>query len=195
MDFDDNEYHEKLSLREWGARMTQGWDRVGTNFSRTRYQYFGAHLPHPLSMNPANAAFFTAEVWEQIQLWRGPALYERMPLRYKMKGFEFSKSQRAILRRNSDLTCIIRPCELTEEKHQLFIDWHKYRFGYPRNIHTWVASDTSPFRSNEISVYDKDKLIACSFFDTTPSGQYSTIACYDPNERKRTFIGNRKYRF
>ncbi|MEY4926126.1 MAG: hypothetical protein RI894_562 [Bacteroidota bacterium] len=159
MPFNDSERHERLTLKEWGVRLTQGWDRVGTNFFRIRYQYY---------LNPDLVS------------------YERMPLRYKLNGFEFTKSQQAVLRKNADLTYLVRPCIIDEAKYHLFQDWYKQRFGSSESIYKWVDDRTRPFRSQEIAVYDKDKLIACSFFDNTPKAQYSTIACFDPNEHKRS---------
>ncbi len=186
MNYHEYDYIDKISLRNWGKKLVQGWDRSGTYFSRMRFQYYGPPMPHPHAANPANAQFYSPEIWQQILEWQSPLVYERVPLRYRTKGLQFSKSQEKTLRRNQDLTCIIRPCRLTDEVHQLFENWYENRFEKPKRLHTWVTSDTVPLKCKELAVYDKDKLIACSFFDPTPAGNYSIIACYDFNESKRS---------
>lgn len=155
----------QLSLTDWEKLLLGGWDRVGENFFRRRYDYYA--IP-----------FGEEEVIMSMQL---------MPLRYKLySGFQFSKSQRANIRRNDDLVKIYRPAIITEEKIELFDKWYAHRFNRIESLYTWVSDNHNPFPMYELSLYKLDKLVACSFFDITPNLQYSTTAFYDPSEMKRS---------
>lgn len=110
------------------------------------------------------------------------------PLRIRLANFQPSKSQRRNLRHNGELRVEIRPIEITPESEDLF-HRHKLRFdqGVPDSIYDFLSlePDSIPCEAREIAVYDKDKLIAVSYFDiglTTTSGIY---AAFDPDERTR----------
>lgn len=171
MENEINEYldHKIMSLQDWETLLNNGWDRVGTHFFRRRYDFYTIPL-------------FQMELKMQL-----------MPLRYDLRNnldknnqFPFSKSQKILKRRNQNLTCIFQNAHITDEKMRLFDDWYEDRFQTQSNVFNWVSNDKTPFESYEISIYDKDKLIACSFFDQTKTLQYSTTAFFDPNEAKRS---------
>ncbi len=181
-----DEYIEKMSLEEWGKRLECGWVRVATHFIRSQYTRHGAPEPLEIVRNPDNAVFYTPERWEFLLNYRCPPVCEVMPLRYVIEGLKFSKSQRQVLRKNSDLSYIIRPYKKNDTTDALFEKWYEARFGEPHSVDIWLKKNSKPFQSHEIAVYDKDKLIACSFFDDTPSGNFSAVACFDPDEEKRS---------
>ena len=111
-----------------------------------------------------------------------------IPLRIHIASFELSKSQRRTLRRNADLKIVVRPINLTADAEQLF-QIHKQRFksGVPDSIYDFLSSraDCEPCDAQEIAVYDRDRLIAASYFDvgaTTNSGVY---AMFDPEYSSR----------
>lgn len=161
---DINEYLDRyeMSLTDWESLLFSGWDRVGSYFFRRRFDVFKTMFEDAL------------------------ITYELLPLRYNLTDFTFSKSQRIIQKRNADLTRIYRPTIIDDEKLKLFDDWYFGRFYMEGSIFTWVSDTNIPFPTYEVSVYKHDKLIACSFFDVTPSVQYSTLAMYDPNEMQRS---------
>ena len=162
LDINENLERDEMSLSDWESLLTSGWDRVGHYFFHRRFDIF-------------QTLFEDAVI-----------AYELMPLRYNLQGFTFSKSQRIIQKRNADLTRVYRPTVIDEEKMKLFDEWYFGRFYMEGSIFTWVSGYQTPFPTYEVSVYKRDKLIACSFFDVTPSVQYSTLAMYDPNERHRS---------
>ncbi|MEQ1921200.1 MAG: arginine-tRNA-protein transferase [Pyrinomonadaceae bacterium] len=111
-----------------------------------------------------------------------------IPLRIRLADFQFSKSQRRNLRNNGDLRVEVRPVEITPESEDLF-HRHKQRFdhGVPASIYDFLSLEpaTIPCDAREVAVYDKDKLVAVSYFDiglTTTSGIY---AAFDPPESSR----------
>jgi leucyl-tRNA---protein transferase len=154
-----------MDLSDWEQKLSEGWDRVGFNFYRTRYE-------HLQSFNP-----------EFGLVWR---ICELMPLRFRLDNtFSFTKSQQKNQKYNKDLRKVYDIATITDEKVTLFNTWYAARFGLENVIQQWVSGLNLPFPSMECCVYDKDKLIACSYFDTTPNASYSTLAFYDPDEMKR----------
>lgn len=155
---------KKLALKTWESFLLSGWDRVGHLFYRRRYDQFHFQIKEA-------TVCFTAQL---------------MPLRYRLKDVVFSKSQRKNLRKNADLRCIYQKTILTDEKIDLFNRWYVDRFQMQGQLSSWLPTQTTPFRTHELMVYDKDKLVACSYFDVTPQLQYSTIGFFDPELSHRS---------
>ena len=164
--YNDSLTTSNMDLSDWDAKLANGWDRVGRYFFRRQYDYvegFNSRL-------------------EYIK-----AKFQLMPLRFRLDdAFSFTKSQRINQKRNKDLRCVYNSASVTEEKLLLFNAWHIARFGHLSNIEQWFAAENCPFPTMECCVYDKDRLVACSFFDSTPNSNYSTLAFYDPYEKKRS---------
>lgn len=112
-----------------------------------------------------------------------------IPLRIRLADLKISKSQRRVLRRNADLEVSISPYEVTSETHQLF-EFHKRRFktGVPNSIYDFIARDaaSSPTELLEISVRDRGKLVAASFFDLAECSVSAIYGCFDPEETRRS---------
>ena len=155
-----------MDLSDWDLKLSEGWDRVGYYFFRRRNDYFEG---------------FNSNL-ELIRL-----KLELMPLRFRIDDtFSFTKSQRINQKRNKDLRRIYNIATINEEKIALFDAWYIARFGQTSVIEQWLSGINLPFPSMECCVYDKDKLVACSYFDTTPNAGYSTLAFHEPNEAKRS---------
>lgn len=148
---------EHIAVQTWESLLEEGHDRLGTLVRRTQFAYDDAI-----------------------------GYAQRMPLRYNLKPnngqFEFSKSQRKLLRDNAKLDFRFANAVDSAEKHALFERWYMARFGYPESLGIWFKQDT-PIRSFDLLVYKNDKLIACSNFDLTDNAQYSSVAFYDPDEK------------
>jgi len=110
------------------------------------------------------------------------------PLRIRLSEFSLSKSQRRVLRDNSDLTIKIEPLKIDPEAEELF-HRHKERFEdhKPLSIDEFLASDakTSPCKTKQIRVFDKDRLVAISYFDIGAASCSGVYAIFDPAESKR----------
>jgi leucyl-tRNA---protein transferase len=164
--YNDKFATHRMSLSDWEQKLSEGWDRVGFSFYRTRFEY----------LQNFSAGY--------LPLWRK---CELMPLRFRLDDtFSFSKSQQNNQKRNKDLRRVYGTATITDEKVALFNAWYTARFGLENVIQQWVSGVNKPFPSKECCVYDKDKLIACSYFDATRNASYSTLAFYDPNEMKRS---------
>ena len=110
------------------------------------------------------------------------------PLRIRVSEFSFSKSQRRVLRDNADLKVRIEPLAVDSEAEELF-HRHKERFENhkPVSIYEFVSGDaeSAPCDTNQIRVFDKDKLIAVSYFDVGERACSGVYAIFDPAEAKR----------
>lgn len=152
---------------------------------------FDTHYVSPFEMD-----FLLAEGWRNfgtyffrhnIGIFRGE--YRRvLPLRVRLADFTLSKAQRRNLQRNQDLQIIIRPIIIDAEKELLF-HRHKTRFEEypPESIYVFLSRDpaTIPSEAFEICVYDKEKLLAVSFFNAGNDSVSGIYAMFEPTETKR----------
>jgi arginine-tRNA-protein transferase len=112
-----------------------------------------------------------------------------LPLRIRLKDFTPSKSQRRTLKKNQDTQTVIRPIEITAEKEILF-ETHKNRFKHsvPDSIYDFLsfAPAEVPCRALEVCVYQKETLLAASFFDVGEAAVSAIYAMFDPREFSRS---------
>ena len=150
---------EKMALQRWEELLAEGWRHNGKLLFRTSHDFDE----------------------------KGYLNYV-LPLRSRLKGFKFSKSQRKIFNKNQDLTHVFRPFQDEMEKHELFYQHiEKFKFQKPDSIFNFVSPEPNrPFKTWELCVYNKGKLIACSFIDITKNSLSSTYAMYDLEESKRS---------
>jgi arginyl-tRNA--protein-N-Asp/Glu arginylyltransferase len=112
-----------------------------------------------------------------------------IPLRIRLASFSASKSQRRVLKENSDVQVLIRPVEITDESIALF-QRHKQRFksGVPDSIYDFLSSEPSkvPCETFEIAVYLDGKLIAASYFDIGDRSVSAIYGMFDPKFASRS---------
>jgi arginyl-tRNA--protein-N-Asp/Glu arginylyltransferase len=112
-----------------------------------------------------------------------------LPLRIRLRDFKFSKSQRRVLNKNSDLETIIRPALVDAEKESLF-DRHKRRFksGVPDSIYNFLSDEPAavPCEALEVCVFERGKLLAASFFDVGREAVSGIYGMFEPAQEKRS---------
>ena len=112
-----------------------------------------------------------------------------IPLRIRLTEFQQSKSQRRVIKRNTDLEVSIAPFNISLETHNLF-ERHKRRFksNVPDSIYDFIAGDTasSPTSLFEITARKSGKLVATSFFDLAKHSVSAIYGCFDPDETSRS---------
>jgi arginine-tRNA-protein transferase len=144
---------------EMDALWNDGWRHFGTNFFRY------------------NFGLYKGDVQPVV------------PLRINVKEFSPSQGQRRVWRANADLQIIIRPAEITEEKHEIF-ERHKRRFDHavPDTIHDFIFSNsaTVPCQTSELCVYHGDRLLAATFLDIGKRSTSAVYAMFEPSEAKRS---------
>lgn len=152
-------YTQETTPDQLDLLLADGWRHFGTHFFRYSF------------------GFYENEIRRVI------------PLRIRLADFSLSKGQRRVLKKNSDVQTLIRPIEITEEKEILF-EQHKYRFnrGIPNSIYDFLsfAPAEVPGEAFEVSVYQKDQLIAASFFDVGARSVSGIYAMFDQQESARS---------
>ena len=111
-----------------------------------------------------------------------------IPLRIRLADFQLSRSQRRVLRRNADLRVENRPIKITDESHELF-HRHKQRFDHsvPASVYEFVsaAPDSVPCDAREIAVYNRQRLVAVSYFDVGENTLSGIYGMFEPDEAER----------
>lgn len=112
-----------------------------------------------------------------------------IPLRIRLEGFAFSKSQRRLLRRNADLKVLASAIDLNAEKELLFkLHTERFRERRPESLHSFLSQNagTRPVEGREISVYEGERLLACSYFHIGEQVVSGTYCFFDPEFNRRS---------
>lgn len=158
LELKDNYFHlESISPEELDILLSQGWRHFGTYFFRLESSFL-----------ESNNEFLPVKV---------------IPLRIFLPHFQLSKSQRKILRKNEQFSIKRQLVSLNPKKHLLF-EKHALRFSEhsrPMSLYNFLSEtpDSTPLPTYEIEVWDKEKLVACSFVDITPKAFSSIYAMFD----------------
>jgi len=112
-----------------------------------------------------------------------------IPLRIRLSEFLPSKSQRRILRENSDLYVVCEPLDVDDAAEQLF-NRHKQRFAHnvPTSILNFVSPNAgaSPCDTKQICIYKDNELIAASYFDVGYGSTSGIYAMFEPSAAARS---------
>lgn len=110
-----------------------------------------------------------------------------MPLRIRLDGFSLSKSQRRVLRRNSDLTTTQTPIAVDEAAIELF-HRHKQRFRSdpPTALTNFTGEGVPPCEMRELRVFDRDELYAVSYFAVGARCISGVYAMHEPEHTRRS---------
>lgn len=123
----------------------------------------------------------------------GERIYSAIWLRLSLDQHKFKKRQRKLFNRNADFRIEIAPLRIDKQKEALYQKYRWYRFR--GNISTSLKESLfdggrkNIYQTMECCVYDKDKLIAASFFDVGNYSIASILGMYDPDYAKLS-LGN-----
>ncbi|HHH72218.1 MAG TPA: arginyltransferase [Sulfuricurvum sp.] len=115
-------------------------------------------------------------------------------LKIDINHYCFSRSEKRILRKNSDLKVIIRRPSMTREHLELFRRYHHHmhhKRGWeeqpvtPRNYYSSFVQGFSDF-GYEVLYFEQKKLIGVDLIDILPSGISSIYFYYDPDYARRS---------
>ena len=115
-------------------------------------------------------------------------------VRINVKQYEFSKSERRILRKNSDLTILIGHPTISQAHLKLHEKYHKHmqekkNWDYTPTTNQHYYSSFVHGHENfgyEVLYMVDDKLIGVDIVDFLPDGISSTYFFYDPDYEKRS---------
>ena len=108
-----------------------------------------------------------------------------IPLRIRLDGFMFSKSQKKLYRVHSERFKVsVQKIALTTEKNELFLKHcNRFRHGnHYTHLDTFITEQSwyNPVPGYEIEVRDGGKLVACSYFHIGQQGFCGTYCFFDP---------------
>ncbi len=110
------------------------------------------------------------------------------PLRMHVADFQPSKSQRRVLRKNTDTHTQIQATRITPELEFMFFA-HKERFSYnvPGSLQDFLGESPGSVIPNlAIQVFLGTKLVAVSFLDVGSTSASSVYGMFDPTESTRS---------
>lgn len=111
------------------------------------------------------------------------------PLRIDLASCFFTKSQRRVLSRNTDLRHDIVPAALDEGLQAMF-HRHKQRFSQnvPDALENFLGPDPKhgPCACRMVRVFEGERLIAASFFDVGQNAASSVYGLFEPEFTKRS---------
>ncbi|MCH2083180.1 MAG: arginine-tRNA-protein transferase [Saprospiraceae bacterium] len=156
--FAEKHYPEILMPEELDTYLARGWYRMGQTIFTTHFLCFGEQ--------------FYSAVW----------------VRQNLENFQFSKSQRKLLRKSmSTFKIEVRQGRIDEEKERLY---RKYKANFPGIIAPSLrdslldGEDYNIYNTLEVSIHHGKRLISCSFFDIGNESAASIIGIYDPEYRQ-----------
>jgi len=111
------------------------------------------------------------------------------PLRIDLASCTFTKSQRRVLSKNTDLRTEIVPAAIDAELRALF-QRHKQRFTHniPDTLETFLGPDPArgPCECRMVRVFDGPRLIAASYLDVGQHSASSVYGLFEPSDSKRS---------
>ncbi|KGE85757.1 MAG: GNAT family N-acetyltransferase [Phaeodactylibacter xiamenensis] len=156
--FAEKHYPELLLPEELDAYLSRGWYRMGQTVFTTHFLCFGR-------------SYYSA-------------IWVRLPL----TGYRFRKSLRKVYRKvGRYFESEIGQAAITPEKERLY---RRYKASFSGMLAPTLrdalmdGEDFNIFRTYEVRVYDKDKLIALSYFDLGHHSSASIMGIYDPDYKK-----------
>jgi len=156
--FADKHYPENLNLWELDHYLEKGWYRMGQVIFTTHFLFFGSEV--------------YSAIWIRLPL-----------LNYQFKG----ANRKLFNKINAQFRIEIRAAEINEEKDHLYAIYaENFDGNLAPNLNDMLLefSEESIYDTWEISVYDQDILIACSFFDRGFNAIASIFAMYHPDYEK-----------
>lgn len=111
------------------------------------------------------------------------------PTRYRLRDFRLSKGLRRVLKRNADLTTVIRPLRITTGKEEIYYRHCLSRFGEaPRKPlsarYEYIVHHAA--RLMELCIFEATRgLIAFSIFELGEYSTYANLAAWLPEDEGR----------
>ncbi len=114
-----------------------------------------------------------------------------IPLRIRIDGFTFSKSQGKLLRKHSQQFQVkVQQIALDDYKYALFLKHcNRFRHGnHYTSLDTFITQESwrVPVPGYEVEVYDGSKLVACSYFHLGTVSVCGTYCFFDPEYTKHS---------
>ena len=118
---------------------------------------------------------------------------ECQSLRLDVETFRPNRSQRRTLRKNKDLTIVLRRASISEEHLDLYDRYHadmterrgwEEKFLDAEGYHSTFVAGGEPF-AHEMLYFQEERLLGVALVDILPSSLSAVYCYYDPDERHR----------
>lgn len=118
---------------------------------------------------------------------------ECLSLRLDVEEFEPSRSQRRTLRKNEDLTIVLRQASISREHLDLYDRYHadmterrgwEEKFLDAEGYHSTFVAGGESF-AHELLYFHEERLLGVALVDILPSSLSAVYCYYDPDERQR----------
>ncbi|HRI62352.1 MAG TPA: GNAT family N-acetyltransferase [Saprospiraceae bacterium] len=169
---------------------------------QAQFSYLEDIIDESVEMQPLEPVVFDtymAEGWRLLghsivrhnfSVCRGK-MCRTIPLRIRLDGFQFSKSQRRVLRRADDLVVQFGPIVLNSDKAQLFTQHAFARFEErrPESIASFLNhnSHSEPVTGMEFAISDRQGTpLACSFIHIGAEVVSGTYCFFNPEIRRHS---------
>jgi len=113
-------------------------------------------------------------------------------LRYRLKGFTFSKKQKELLAKNQRFNCSVLPLHISDEHEDLYEEYFKNidfeasstasDFLFGRDL--FNEQQANVFNSQMIEIRDAEKLIAVGVFDLGNNSMAGILNFYHPDYKR-----------
>jgi leucyl-tRNA---protein transferase len=112
------------------------------------------------------------------------------PLRMELSAFCMSKSQRRVVRRNTDAEIRVMPAEVDDDREAMFFR-HRERFvsNIPDSLRTFIPEENPasvPCECVSVEVRAGGRLIGVSYLDVGETSVSSVYAMFEPDEAWRS---------
>ncbi len=148
---------EMLAPQELDHYLERGWFRMGQTIFTTNFLNFKSN--------------FYSAIW----------------LRMLLTDFEQDNTQKKLLKKNERFKIQIKPATVTPEKELLFFAYKQnISFEASASLHTLLYGKATHnvYNTQEINIYDQNKLIAVGFFDLGENSAAGISSFYDPSYKK-----------
>ena len=157
--FEQVMYPKSLAPEMLDQLLAKGWFRMGQSIFTTEYTLFDHRM------------------------------YQTIWLRHVLKDYHETKTIRNLKKRNKAFRLELKKVEITSTHEDLF---SRYKGSVYFNtasslnqlLNGYVIEEAQIFNTYEINVYDKNKLIACSYFDIGKKSAEGISSYYDPEYEK-----------
>jgi arginyl-tRNA--protein-N-Asp/Glu arginylyltransferase len=113
------------------------------------------------------------------------SIFDAFWLRIDLEQFEFSRSQKDLLKRASRFRVAIEPFLYSYEAEDLFQLYREsLTFQPAKTLEHILGEDPDVFRTMALRIYDGKKCIACGLFDLGENATQGIVSFYDPSYKK-----------
>ncbi len=131
---------------------------------------------------------FGSYFFRYSHLEKDKTFFRVQPLRVRLEHSSLSRSQQRTLKKNNDVTLLVKPAYIDPEVEALF-QRHKTRFkdNVPESLRIFLSDqpERKPCQCGSLCLYLGQQLVGVSYLDIGESSSSSVYQCFEPTLSKR----------